>query len=424
MSSLKSFLFQFTSEMACSKELRIPREWSKHHHDIVKESVDPELYSDQEVVDLCISIGLCDESTIKKATVSLRPYHFMRYMAVVVPNDPILKEMYKLWAHISLTTVYSDDIMETFGETEMRKICDAFVMMDKQICKQFPHFPTIAEMKLELTSKGVDEKCVPHVLNLLYFTNGAGEFLIRQGQFSQVDVRDFWRRFTVSIALYLECVKADTISIDVPNVEIVWRRALSGGVLPWLHYLEVSSGALGKLSGENLSLITELYNLNGCYCMTLNDVYSHEKEEKRGITGVNTVSTLSKSEECSSDTDAALKAIRIINASVKVMYQMIESGKQGDPDNKEFHKLLDYIGMATAGWYFFHEYSPRYQDVQWRVTLVDVEEEELKEWRESQIINEFDSLQHFLQQFSPKARKINDAVKSGVINMHANVLPA
>ena len=103
---------------------------------------------------------------------------------------------------------------------------------------------------------------------------------------------------------------------------------------------------------------------------------------------------------------------------------MIESGKQGDPDNKEFHKLLDYIGMATAGWYFFHGYSPRYQDVQWRVTLVDVEEEELKQWRESKIINEFDSLQHFLQQFSPKARKINDVVKIGVINMHANVLPA
>ena len=62
----------------------------------MKESVDPELFSEQEVVDLCISIGLCDESTVKKTTVSLRPYHFMRYMAVVVPNDPILKEMYKL----------------------------------------------------------------------------------------------------------------------------------------------------------------------------------------------------------------------------------------------------------------------------------------------------------------------------------------
>ena len=127
------------------------------------------------------------------------------------------------------------------------------------------------------------------------------------------------------------------------------------------------------------SLINELYNLSGYYCMDLNDVYSHEREKRRGITAGNTVRTMSKSEECSSNTDAALKAIRIINASVKMMYQMIESGKQGDPDNKEFHELLDYIGMATAGWYFLHEHSPRYEETQWRVTLVDVEEEELKE---------------------------------------------
>ena len=200
----------------------------------------------------------------------------------------------KLWAHISFTIFPSDDVMETLSETEMRKICDAFVMMDEQICKQCPHFPTIAKMKFE--------------------------------------------------------------------------------------YLEVASGMLGTLSGENLSLINELYCINAFNCLTLNNVYSHEKEERRGITGVNTVSTMSESEECSSvDTDAALKAIRILDALVKVqMYQMIQNSKQGNPDNKELHKLLDYVGMATAGWYF-HEYSPRYQDVQLRMTLVDVEEGGLKE---------------------------------------------
>jgi hypothetical protein len=35
------------------------------------------------------------------------------------------------------------------------------------------------------------------------------------------------------------------------------------------------------------------------------------------------------------------------------VYQRIEKAKQENPDDQDLWKLLDNIGMATVGWYFF-----------------------------------------------------------------------
>ncbi|CAB4021561.1 Hypothetical predicted protein [Paramuricea clavata] len=183
------------------------------------------------------------------------------------------------------------------------------------------------------------------------------------------------------------------------------------------------SGAIGKIRAH-LPLINELYSLSAFYCMTVNDIYSHEKEKSDGTRVTNTVRIMAESKEVSGESQAALKAVQILNSIAKVMYQKIEKAKEENPDNAELCTLLDNIGMATAGWYFFHHYSPRYYDTQWRLTLVGVEQEELEEWRRCTDEEPLDEVKHFLQRSSPKANEISDYVISGVINIHANLLPA
>ena len=410
--------------MACSKELQFPKEWLKYHHNSVNEAADPELFDEEEYFKWVVALGLCDRHTAKKYNMSVRPYHLMRYMVEVIPNNSLCRELFKLWTNLSGSIFVSDDKKSSNSKTEMRQLCDAFQMLDRQLCEQFPRLPTLDEMKQSLRKKVTDEKLIPQLLELMDFTNSVEKSLLQKDNFAEDDVRDFWRRLCVSFALYIEACKTESSTCVVPNVEIIWRRTLLGAVCPWLHVLEVTSGAIGKVR-EHVPLINELYCLSGFYCTTVNDIYSHEKEISDGTRVINTVRIMAESKEVSGESQAALKAVQILNSITKVMYQKIEKAKEENPDNAELCTLLDNIGLATAGWYFFHHYSARYYDAQWRLTLVGVEQEELEEWSGRCTDEEpLDEVKHFLQHSSPKANQISDYIISGVINIHANLLPA
>ena len=143
-----------------------------------------------------------------------------------------------------------------------------------------------------------------------------------------------------------------------------------------------------------------------------------------GTRVTNTVRIMAESKEVSGEAQAALKAVRILNSITKVMYQKIEKAKEENPDNAEFCTLLDNIGMATGSWYFFHHFSPRYEDTLWRLTVVGVEQEKVEEWKRCTDEELPDQVKHLLQHYSPKANQISDYIISGVINIHANLLPA
>ena len=74
--------------------------------------------------------------------------------------------------------------------------------------------------------------------------------------------------------------------------------------------------------------------------------------------------------------------------------------------------------------FFFHDKCTRYSEAKWRLTLVEVKEMELEEWRKNKVVEEFDAVQHFLQDVCPKAKRIDEAIKRCVLNMNANVMPA
>ena len=326
--------------MACSKELRVPKEWSKYHHDLVNEAVNPELFSEEELVNLAITLGLSDnEVKPRKYFHSCRPYHMNRYVYVFIPDDLMSKRIFRWFAYLCLTIFMNDDLMEAFSESEMRQVCSAFEMMDNEICEQFPKFPTLVQMKQSLKHKKVNEKIIPNVLNLLEFTNSVGKVLIEEGNFLQEDVRNYWRRLVMVVGLYVEGAKSESIQgVTTTMDEYLWRRVMSGAIILWMYGHEVMSEMLGKLDGSQISFIHELYGLTAIFCLIVNDIYSHEKEKIMGNRVMNTVRYKYENKECSDDFEAFEKSLRITNAIIKVMYRKIENAKHENPDSTTLAK--------------------------------------------------------------------------------------
>jgi hypothetical protein len=125
--------------------------------------------------------------------------------------------------------------------------------------------------------------------------------------------------------------------------------------------------------------------------------------------------------EASGQDEAVQKCVEILNAVVKVSYQKIEKAKRENPSDQDLWKLLDNIGMATAGWYFLQHFSPRYDDSPWRLSVASVESAELQEWRQSTDEDPPNEVKPLLINHNATAKRISDAIISGRVNMHGNL---
>jgi hypothetical protein len=347
----------------------------------------------------------------------------MRHQIVHLPRNALYKELFSLWAFAEVGMFISDDVLELVSEDEMRQICNAYQLLDEHIRDQFPQFPTIAEMKAFLLLQNVHERFIPNIIYFQDFSNKIAKSLIECSDFPQENVKEFWRRLVVMIALYYEGVWDEVKHTVGLYSENVWTRLLASGVLIWLIPQEVMSGVLVK-NTEHLILLTELYFLESFFCMVVNDIYSYKREMGLNVTICNIVQTIIISKDASGETEAVQKCIEIINAVVKIMYQKIEKTKQENPDNQHLWKLLDDIGLATAGWYHFHHYSSRYDDSPWRLSAVDVEGSELEEWRQYPDEHPPKEVMPLLLSYSPQAKKISEAILTGNVNMGVNLSSA
>jgi hypothetical protein len=408
--------------MACSKELRVPKEWNKYHTDIANESVDPELFSEDELFSWMEELDLShNTSEVAKYVQAGRPYYLIRHLVVRLPNNALCRQLFKLWTKTIVPLFMSDDVLERLSEDEMHQICNAIQLLDDQIRAQFPRFPTIAEMKQSLLLQKVDEKFIPHIIYFLDFANNVAKSIIDQGNFSKQEVNDYWRRLVVMIMLYYQGVEVEVKHNVCSYSEDVWTRLLASGVMIYLPFQEIVAGSVIK-NTEHLSLLNELYFLATVFVMIINDIYSYSRETRLDVNTCNIVHTIAGSKEASAVSDAVIKCVEILNAVVKTMYQKIEKAKQNIPANQDLCKLLDNIGIATVGLYHWHLYCPRYDDCRWRLSIIDVENDELEEWRKGNDEEQLQEVLPLLLNCSPKAKKISDAIMSGVVNMHANLL--
>jgi hypothetical protein len=407
--------------MACSKELRIPKQWLKYHDDIVKEPVDPKLFSQDALCAWLKDLELChNESTIAKYVQTTKPYHLMRHQIVLLPNNELCRKIFTLWTNTITALFISDDFLEKLNKVEMGEICNAFQSLDEYIHDQFPRILTIAEMKQFLLQQKVNEKFIPHVIYFQDFSNNVVKCMLEHDHLSKEDTRDFWRRLVVMIALYYEGVEDEVHSSAGAYSDDVWTRSLSSAAMIWMIAQEITSEVIGKTT-DHVPLLNELYFLGTFYSMVVNDIYSYKREMLLENSVCNLVQTFTVGKVVPGESEAVQQCVKILNEVVKVMYQKIEKVKLERPDDQDLWKLLDNIGMATAGWYYFHHYSPRYDDSLWRLPIVAVQDDELEKWRQSTDKNPMEEVKDLLINWSEKAKKISDAIISGKVNMHTNL---
>ena len=307
--------------MAFSKELCVPKECYKYHTDIANESVDPELFSEDELFSWMEELDLShNKSEVAKYVQAGRPYYLIRHLVVRLPNNALCRQLFKLWTKTIVPLFMSDDVLERLSEDEMHQICNAIQLLDDQIRAQFPRFPTIAEMKQSLLLQKVDEKFIPHIIYFLDFANNVAKSIIDQGNFSKEEVNDYWRRLVVMIMLYYQGVEVEVKHNVCSYSEDVWTRILASGVMIYLPFQEIVAGSVIK-NTEHLSLLNELYFLATVFVMIINDIYSYSRETRLDVNTCNIVHTIAGSKEASAVSDAVIKCVEILNAVVKTMYQ-------------------------------------------------------------------------------------------------------
>ena len=243
---------------------------------------------------------------------------------------------------------------------------------------------------------------------------------MEHSNFSEEEVKYFWRRLVVKIALYYEGVKDEvkhTIGLYSLNV---WTRLLAAAAMIWVFPLEITSGVLGKTT-QHLPLLNELYFNATFFAMVVNDIYSYKREMSLDASICNIVQTIIVAKEAVGEYEAVQKCVEILNAVVKVSYQKIEKAKRENLHDQNLWKLLDNIGMATAGWYFLQHFSPRYDDSPWRLSVVAVEDAELQEWRQCTDKDPPKEVQPLLVNYSAKAKRISDGIISGDVNIHGHL---
>nr|UPI41571.1 TPS4_1 [Erythropodium caribaeorum] len=406
--------------MSCSKELRMPREWTKYHHDILNEVVDQALFDEKELTDWLIACGLGKQcSTYQRYAAAINPYHFVRCLAVQIENR-ISKKIISRTQYYLVGTYMVDDTAESACSTmELLQMYDAYIKLDAYCFEEFPRLRSLDEMKQFLRRNetvNVEEKSIGYLNVLMDHINISARLLLHEGLFTKEDVLEYTSRLSYRHAATLRGFAQESANSAITDTiaETLWRRTMAGGVYCILPILEITSGAMGKIEAQK-TLVGEMYVLSAVFCMLVNDWYSYykEKAENKGERKMrNLLRKMMEDAQLSQVVDVLPKISEMMNEIVRIMYRKMETTKSAYPESPELHKLMYQIAMATAGWYFIHDKAcPRYKDTpkEWRCTLVEVDEPELQEWRENDEKSS-ELLQQFLYNSSSKAKEYIDDI--------------
>ena len=322
--------------------------------------------------------NLGDEATLKKYWEEVRPYYFMRSLYPVFPESTLCREMFKVYIRFTMCLYCADDKMELHSQEEARKTCDAFARVDERSRETFPSFPTVDEI-MQIVKTFNSPNIVAPTTTYAELVNRISSVLLLHGNVSRDVVYDFRLRLSNAVSIYMQALVAEKQPREKETeMDTLWRRVFGGCIIPYPMFAEIASGAVGKTK-QHLRVLNELYILCTLYWTTINDLYSYYYEKDTNCDNV--VKAILLRKEAAEMPDAVAKVTQILDAVCASMYEKMEQLKLRYPDDQELHSLLDYIGQATLGAFYLHDYTtPRYQDSPWKVTLVELEKEKLSEW--------------------------------------------
>ena len=364
--------------MACSKPIRVPREWTKFMKEATTAPLDKELLGLQEMIDWAAECELCDEELVKIYCKKFRPYFFIRSIYPVIPDDTLSRELFKVFVHFVLLVYVADDQMELQSEEEGRNMCVGFAQLDDRSRESFPEFPTVQEMK-----KIVRQMSTPSIVGptVFYgdFVNKMVSILLKDGNYSHDVVYDFRLRASNMISMYIQSVATEKFKKKSETVlKNYWRRIFGGCILPFHLLADVYSGALGMIK-QHVGVITDIYLYSTMFCVAVNDFVSYPRE-KDGICDNIFRAILAEQEE-KNISGAAEKLAQNAEAILKRAYEKIQEYLKQHPGIPELRSLFDYLGRCTAGWLWLHCFVvSRYVESSFKFTLVEVDDEHLSIW--------------------------------------------
>ena len=364
--------------MACSKPIRVPREWTKFTKEATTAPLDKELLGLQEMIDWAVECELCDEELVKQYCKKVHPYFFMRSMYPVIPDDTLCREIFKVLIHFVLLLFVADDQMELQSEEEGRNMCAGFAQLDDRSRESFPEFPTVEEMKKIVTGQMSTPSIIGPTVFFGDFVTKMASILLKHGNYSHDVVYDFRLRTSNMILLYIQAVAIEKHKEKQGTVlEVFWRRIFGGCAFSLPFFAEVFSGALGSTK-QHVGVMTEIFLYSNMLAIAVNDLYSYFKEKDTNCDNM-FGAILSEEEEGEENISEAVEKIaQICEAILKCAYEKIKKKLKRHP---ELRSLFDISGRCIAGWLWIHCFTlPRYAESSLKFTLVEVDDEHLSTW--------------------------------------------
>ena len=268
--------------MSCSKEVRYPSNWLKVQWDAYVKPIDESLVGLEELTKWIVEIGVADEITVRKYVESTNPFGCVRSFYPIFPYTKTWRGLFKIMVQFTVALFILDDIFELDSNlNDMKKICNAYDQLDKKLREIFPKVASVKELQHYLPSL-VDKSIISYVTILMDYVNRCARVLLQDGSLSQDAIFDYRNRISNTLSLALQGVLWEKVRTtqDTQN-ELLWKRVFTGAGVLLVPILESSSHSLGKIK-EHIPAISQLYVLQGLYCVLLNDIYSYYREEKHG----------------------------------------------------------------------------------------------------------------------------------------------
>ncbi|CAB4008190.1 Hypothetical predicted protein [Paramuricea clavata] len=366
--------------MSCSKEIHAPRRWVERHKQVqvLPQNAVEKLISMNELIELVIECGLCDKTSIKKMYDKINTYQFMWCIVDTIPASQYAEEIFKSSLHFLCALFLVDDAVESYSANEMQDLSRSYDILEKEVCKTFPNFPSINEMKESLMHlrNPFDRSSITFCMQ---YVNKITAILLEEGNTPHHVVYNLRRRTSnaISIAFQAVLIKSKCGSI-ITSHEMLWRRVFDGLVILFYQFGELISGAT-ETAQQHITVVTELRMLGCLYCIVINDLYSYQRDKL--ASSDNMIKTWLLEKTVSSLSEATARCSQILDAIMKYMYQRVEQCMQSNPGCPQLESLLETTIYTTVGWIRSHTtVVPRYSESQLKVALVEVEERELPKW--------------------------------------------
>lgn len=401
--------------MSHSKEVRIPSDWTFEKKEVLKEEIDPELLNVDELVKWFIETEAGDESIIRKYVKVIRPYYCGRYLYTNLPKNRLCREAFKAFTYSIIGLYLIDDMMEKECDaSDMDKICSEYDKLDEKLCEIFPKVSTLQELKSLLKFLPSAKLRAP-ILTRMDLVNRVTALMLQDGNVSEKVVFNFRRLLSNTASLFLKGVKFETkTTVEATENEVLWSRITAGAPLVLAPYVEISSFAIGKIPKVLAHTVVEMYVVSSLLCVITNDLYSYHRETTNAIPCDNVITFWLRKKEIKCIPEAVVRCTRIFNAIMQYMYEKVENVKTQYPENPEIHTLFLNIAHLTTGWIYYHDQGcDRYKDSPWRLTLADVNEDEVQQWLADKDSYGVLMLDQFLAT-NAKAKKIVDALMGGI----------